>query len=357
MAYSISEIQKKISYFKELFESEKSVYPIIRDIADNKYTPEEALDKLLTIGNMYEMSKNAQDYYDIILNDLRNLVDDRKKARLREELLKQTYMDIQSNLNERKIDLKANDLEQYEENDTQDKQQSYINSLSSENDKLNNINQSLKKEKEVGQEFDENFVQTTIAYGNQLEKINESVANNVKIIVNPSIEDLRNYVNFYKSNQRDDQTFNIRINGSPSQRSIELFYKGYNVSEKIPKVVFEYTSEEAFDSNSIFEIVMLYANDNETLSSVNEVGKYVNVSSNGDSLEINDMSIEFTDNVDKSINDMQKNDQVLYEKNNAKKLVRKLDNIASAQMLKIFVLIFIIFVIIFLFVLFKEMIF
>ena len=222
---------------------------------------------------------------------------------------------------------------------------------------FNNINQSLKKEKEVGQEFDEKFVQTTIAYGNQLEKINEAVANNVKIVVNPSIEDLRNYVNFYKSNQRDDQTFNIRINGSPSQRSIELFYKGYNVSEKIPKVVFEYTSEEAFDSNSIFEIVMLYANDNETLSSVNEVGKYVNVSSNGDSLEINDMSIEFTDNVDKSINDMQKNDQVLYEKNNAKKLVRKLDNIASAQMLKIFVLIFIIFVIIFLFVLFKEMIF
>lgn len=354
MAYSISEIQKKLSYFKELFDPEKSTYPIIRDIADNKYTPEEALDKLLTIDNMYEMPKNVQDYYDIILNDLKNLVDDRKKVKLREELLKQASMNIESNLHDRKIDLNANTLEQHEENDTQAKQQAYINNLSSENNKLDNVNQSLKKEKEVGQKFDDKFVQSTLTYGNQLEKINEEALNNVKIVVNPSVADLRNYVNFYKSNQRDDQTFNIRINGSPSQRSIELFYKGYNVNEKISKVVFEYTSEEAFDSKAIYEIVMLYANDAETLSSTNENNKYVNVSSNGDTLEINDMPVEFTDNVDKNINEMQKDDQLLYDKRNVKKLVRKLDDVASAEMLKIFVLIVIIFVILVVFLLIRR---
>lgn len=353
MAYSISEIQKKLSYFKELFDPEKSTYPIIRDIADNKYSPEEALDKLLTIDNMYEMPKNVQEYYDVILNDLRDLVDDRKKVRLREELLKQTSFNIESNLNERGIGISANELKQHEENDTYAKQQAYINDLSREGNRLDNVNDALKKDKEVGQEFDEKFVQTTLTYDNQLERINDAASKNVKKIVNPSIADLRNYVNFYKDNQRENQTFNIRINGNPSQRNIELFFKGYNVSEKFPKVLFEYTSEEAFDSKAIYEVVMLYANDNETLSSTNEDNKYLNVSSNGDTLEINNMPVEFTDNVDKNINDMQKDDSLLYDKKNVKKLVRKLDDRASAEMLKIFVLIICIFIILFLYLLFR----
>ena len=158
MAYSISEIQKKLSYFKELFDPEKSTYPIIRDIADNKYSPEEALDKLLAIDNMYEMPKNVQDYYDVILNDLRDLVNDRKKVRLREELLRETSFNIESNLNERGIGISANELKQHEENDTYAKQQAYIDNLSREGNRLDNVNNALKKEKEVGEGFDEKFV-------------------------------------------------------------------------------------------------------------------------------------------------------------------------------------------------------
>ena len=66
------------------------------------------------------------------------------------------------------------------------------------------------------------------------------------------------------------------------------------------------------------------------------------------------MPVEFTDNVDKNINEMQKDDQLLYDERNVKKLVRKLDDVASAEMLKIFVLIVIIFVVLVVFLLIRR---
>lgn len=289
----LNEIKGRIKKLDNYFKDNVSVSSAINDILVKDKTSSEILDHLKALEKSND-SSFVKSYIEGIKKDLYEFLKVEKEIINEENKLNSLIDEIKDELIKRNINIEGIKLRllTYDRDDL-DKQKEYLKELRLRYSYLDETRKSIKKEKEVGSSFSEGFKEGEKSATN-IEKVDEEAQNNIKVIINPDIATVLNYLNFYYSNRKSDSNVSLKVEkeAGGSNRTLSVTYFGTEVSEKEPRVNFHFNNSEYFDNEILPVVINTYANENVSLASVNENNTYQNVAESGDTLEMTNMDSE-----------------------------------------------------------------
>lgn len=290
---NINEIKGRIKNLDNYFKDNVGARSAINDILVKDKTSSEILDHLKILEKSND-SSFVKSYIEGIKKDLYEFLKVEKEIINEENKLNSLLDEIKDELIKRNINIEGIKLRMLTyDRDNLDKQKEYLKELRLRYSYLDETRKSIKKEKEVGSSFSEGFKEGEKSATN-IEKVDEEAENNIKVIINPDKVTVLNYLNFYYSNRKSNSNVRVKIEkeAGGSNRTLSVTYFGTEVSEKNPRVNFHFNNSEYFDKEILPIVLSAYANENVSLSSINENNTYQNVSESGDTLEMTNMDSE-----------------------------------------------------------------
>lgn len=289
----LNEIKGRIKKLDNYFKDNVSVSSAINDILVKDKTSSEILEHLKVLEKSND-SSFVKSYIEGIKKDLYEFLKVEKEIINEENKLNSLIEEIKDELIKRNINTQGIKLRMltYDRDDL-DKQKEYLKELRLRYSYLDETRKSIKKEKEVGSSFSEGFKEGEKSATN-IEKVDEEAQNNIKVIINPDIATVLNYLNFYYFNRKSDSNVSLKVEkeAGGSNKTLSVTYFGTEVSEKEPRVNFHFNNSEYFDNEILPVVINTYANENVSLASINENNTYQNVAESGDTLEMTNMDSE-----------------------------------------------------------------
>lgn len=288
---TIVEIKSSIKRLENFFKDNVNASQAINKILTTTNSAGEILEYLKQVEKV-NTSPYIQNYIEGVKKELYKFEKVEKEIKQAEYKLDSLINEIKDELIKRNINVEGIELRKltYDRNDLQ-KQQDYLKELELRYKYLDETRQSIHKEKEVGQRFQEGFQEGEKTAEN-IKKIDDEVEKNIKELVNPDSQTVVNYLNFFYSNRKSDSNVSIKIEKEPggSRRTLSVTNVGTSVSEKEPKAIFYFNDSEYFDKEIMPRIIGVYKNENVEQASLYENNSYQEISESGDSLEINNMN-------------------------------------------------------------------
>ncbi len=288
---NLHEIKERIKKLDNTFKDNFNVSQSIEQIIAKDETAKEILRHLKEIERA-NTSPFIQNYIDQIKQDLYEFEKIESEIEKTEYELKSLIEEVKDELIKRNINVEGIALRRlsYDKNDLQT-QKEYLRELKLRHKYLNETRESIKKEKQVGEAFKEGFQEGEKTATN-IKKVDEEAEKNIREIINPNIETVINYLNYYYNNRKSDSNVSLKIEreAGGSQRTLSITNFGTSVSEKEPKTIFYFNDCEYFDQVVLPTIIKVYASENIPEASIHESNSYQNIAESGDNLEINNMN-------------------------------------------------------------------
>lgn len=237
---SIEHIKKQLASVKELFDPSKESYRLLNNCISNNFTAYDMLGELNKIGNTNEYPMELQNFFIEKYKELTMLAE-------MDLLIKQTLDKITSKNRELEAELKKRnvfynvnisynkDFEQM----TYIEKKEYLDRLDKDLLIFDEKLKAIKKEKVSGDSFDEkldekleNKEMTSPNHNEEIHRIQEDSMKNIRVFTNPMLENVKNFLNYYKFNQRENSTLNLKIEYNTSSGVVlDIGYKGTEVNE------------------------------------------------------------------------------------------------------------------------------
>ena len=237
---SIEIIKKQLEEVKQLFDPSKSSYQILNSCTANNMTAEEMLNQLKKLGDTKNYPQELRQFFYNRYQELEALstLDQNIKENL--EKLNQANQNLEQELKTRNVNyispIKSNP--DYLNMTYNDKKQ-YLSQILEETDKIKNQKIAVNKEKLLGEKYDQTIIEANSVDTNKQEinKIQKDAENNKVTYINPLLSDVRNYYNYFKTNQREKASLNVKVDYTNSNAiKVNIGYKGTEVSEKEPMI-------------------------------------------------------------------------------------------------------------------------
>lgn len=334
----VETIRKSLESVIDLFDPDKNSYQIINTCINNKMSAEEMLDNLSKVGNNKEYPQELQDFFYDAYNNLKDLSELDKKIEETFGQIQKENKDLEAILKDKSINFDS-DIELKEEykDAPYEKKKEYLSELERDLESIKEKKSIAKEEKKSGEKFDEgiekeinreNIEETE--HNQEIKEIQDQAEKNIVIYTNPLLENVKNYVNYAKSNEQTGSELAVEIVYNTDGVELNLGYKGEKVNENHPLMKCKYDNVDYFNEEIypylIEEHIMeggvkgVELNE-EGLESVNVVGQSLEIRGNK-KIELNaktvldEESIEYVD--DENYKKTNKNSKVL---------TRKLENI------------------------------
>lgn len=277
---ALGTIKKYLDESAFFFDPDKETYKILKSCTTEEAQPEEILDNLTKIGEMKEYPEFLQKFFDKTFKALEYLEEKDKEI---EGIMKEIEIEhetLKEELKKRGIEYndELNPMEKYKDQTYNEKRDS-ISDLKEDLNTLKDKNYILKNnEKELGKAFDEELVEKIESkeyenseHNQEMEKINEMAENNKKELINPTLQDFRNYYEFMEENQTDLSRLDIQVEyKDDSSVEVKIGFKGTEVDESKQQIICNYDSNqlEYFDKE-----IMPYLVDKHVIESGGIKGK------------------------------------------------------------------------------------
>lgn len=251
---NIQSIKKSLELVSKHFDPEKSTYQILKNCIENNLTAEQLKQELVKIGSTNDYPKEFQNFFYNCFEELKVLAEKDKEIKQTLEEIKEKNTEFEQEMKKRNVEYKPEFVETTAyENMTYEQKKEYLSNLTNTLETMKLRIEGIKQEKQSGEKFDEKIEKPISNQSllnpvsiQEIEQIQKESENNYRIINNPSVNDVKNYVNFYRENQQENSVFNIKIEyKNSSQVILDIGYKGTEVNENAPlyRCVYENTEE------------------------------------------------------------------------------------------------------------------
>ena len=331
---STEHIKKQLASVKELFDPNKESYRLLNNCISNDLNAYDMLGELNKIGNTGEYPMELQKFFIEKYKELTMLAEI-------DLLIKQTLDKITSKNRELEVELKKRNVF-YDVNTSYNKdfekmsyieKKEYLDSLNKDLFQFDEKLIAIKKEKKSGDSFDEKLEgkleNKEIASPNhdeEIRKMQEESMKNIRVFTNPMIENVKSFLNYYRSNQRENSTLNVKVEYNTSSGVVlDIGYKGTEVNENDVLTRCVFSDMDYFQSDIYPYLIEEHIIDGGIKGYDIEKDKLKSVNLNDESLEVigSDDTVNNTGNIlENQVAYASSNERV--NKNN-KVRVRKLD--------------------------------
>lgn len=345
--FSILKIKKNLEGVINFFEPGKLVYTTINNCINSDFTAEQMMVELSKIGSTNDYPEEFQNFFYDRFNELKLLAEKDREIQYFHDEIKMLNLNLSQEFAKRGIDYNAELVlnDNYKDLSYSEKKE-YLSICRSEREKLLEKVKAVNLEKESGQAFDEklgsqydNSEDGLVNNYSQINKIQNDSSENRKMISNPALNTVMNYINNYRENQQEQCNLNVKIvYDNNSGVTLTIGFKGSIVDEKYPLIECYYSDETQFNKDIYPALVEDHVIDGG-------VNGYDIQNGNLESENINGEGLEIQGNSNVSSSTQQYLDAQVVEKEKVKNLedkkvkvrVRELDTNAFANGIIVFI--------------------
>lgn len=363
----LNEIKSSLREILSFLDPDGSYYQIVKNCSEDYMSAEDMLKEFRSLRNIKSDVPEIPLYFEYMYNAIDSVVKLDKQINDAMDEAQKLNEEIRAEFANRNIPYEIQFVRDNSFLDmTFDQKLNFLEQLRADNETLKDKLKTFEVEKKLGDEFDKKLDEKEVSMGgvlspnqvSEIDKIQRDASNNYRLIVNPALDVVMNNINFYKDNQSENSVFDLKINYEKSDSvDLEISFKGTSVNEKYPKIVFNFTDVEHFNSEILPHVTNDYAKDgiNEVSKNENEItsdniyGESLTITGNSKYIDTSPV-VHYTENFLEN----SKIDEKVNVLDNSKKLVRtlKFDNKGINNVLIYFIIAFLFIIVICVFILF-----
>ncbi len=340
----LERIRRDLLLVSQYFDPAKSSYAILKSCSSSQDATT-MLENLYKLGSTKDYPDSFRDFFQETENMLKALIEIDKKIENTQNQINEKYNELEKEFEKRGIKY---DNEFYLDNNYKDlsyvQKKEYLEKLEKQLQKVDiALDDGIKKEKELGQKFNEKLEEMTNSEDNneksKLQNIQKNAEDNYKIVSNPDEKFVTTLIEYFRSNQKEESKLNINIEYKGDSVELNIGYKGKVVNEQDSLYKCVYSDMDYFNKEIKPILIEEHILESETNSKL-EDGKLTSENELGESLEVTgneDEAIEIQQEINYYIDSKTK------ERKNTNQKVRKLTPYNKAfSNITIFIIIFII---------------
>ena len=267
---NLEDIKNSLREVLPFFDSDSSYYQIISNCALSNVSAEEMLSEFSSLRNIKSEAPEVSLYFENMYNAINSFVVVNKRINDAMDEAQKLNEEIAFEFSKRNVSyntefVRDNSFLQM----SFEQRKNFLDKLLLDNEVLKGKLKSFEVEKKLGDEFDNKLEEKDVSFDgvlpnqvSEIDKIQRDASDNYKLIVNPSLDVVMSNVNFYKDNQSDNSIFDMTINYEKSDSvDLEISFKGSNVNEKFPKIIFNFSDVSYFNSDILPRVTNDYAKD------------------------------------------------------------------------------------------------
>ena len=248
---SIENIKKALDNVKHLFDPSKSSYQILNNCTRENMTASDMLIELNKIGDTKDYPEELRKFFYNRYQELEALAKLDQEIKIREETISKLNQELSIEFQKRheeysvKIDFNKNYFSM-----NYNEKKEYLAKLNNDIETLKNQKRSLNKEKTSGKEYDQELTSKDIEYNKEeLNNIQEKANKNKITYVNPLINNVKNYYNYYQTNQKENSNLNVAIEYIDNNNiKLNIGYKGTEINENEPLIECIFSDPNYFEA-------------------------------------------------------------------------------------------------------------